>query len=653
MKTIYRIAQIGTFDLENYGDLLFPVILENELKKRIQNVEIVLFSPIGGNMPFYGKKICSIDQIEYEHLKRNFDVIIIGGGDIIRLDANVAADDKYPAHEKTANLWIFPILFAQKYDIPVLFNAPGVPFALPNEKFPLLKEILKKVSYLSTRDNISANFIKKVDDELQVTVVPDTVFLLKRCYSKELLDKVYDLLVNKIQMPKRYLLFQLNHLENGVTVEEYSDILTSLEAEIGMPILLFPIGYIHEDSLLLDSISFCSGNHFRKIDCKLSPIEMAAVISHSSGFIGTSYHGCLTSHLFGVPTIVVNDARLVKIEGYFNFFHTKENICYSIKNIKANQLKCNISIEEINRAVEMASIHMDRLAEQIVANIRRPEIITSIITELVSYSFYKNKSNANSEIFGWGTVYWDLGEDFNENISEKIPIFDKKGKVKWIGEIPKGARRIRFDPIEGASCIVTALVVMHGEEILLTRPLNGFRINEFYCFDNIDPQIEIEMPVPLEGEITIEANIFVENYAFVKSIASILKDLNCKINEIGETAQQYRTTINYLQKDNESLKNKMIFVNNELENQKESNKLLEKSNIVKAQENYELSKQNEILLTAKHDLYSQISALESKYQALQDEYQRITDSKSWKYTAIFRKIAYFVKKMSGEEKDKQ
>ena len=61
MKTIYRIAQIGTFDLENYGDLLFPVILENELKKRIQNVEIVLFSPIGGNMPFYGKKICSID----------------------------------------------------------------------------------------------------------------------------------------------------------------------------------------------------------------------------------------------------------------------------------------------------------------------------------------------------------------------------------------------------------------------------------------------------------------------------------------------------------------------------------------------------------------------------------------------------------------
>ena len=33
MKTIYRIAQIGTFDLENYGDLLFPVILENELKK--------------------------------------------------------------------------------------------------------------------------------------------------------------------------------------------------------------------------------------------------------------------------------------------------------------------------------------------------------------------------------------------------------------------------------------------------------------------------------------------------------------------------------------------------------------------------------------------------------------------------------------------
>ena len=32
----YNVAQIGSFDVENYGDLLFPTVLEEELSKRIK-----------------------------------------------------------------------------------------------------------------------------------------------------------------------------------------------------------------------------------------------------------------------------------------------------------------------------------------------------------------------------------------------------------------------------------------------------------------------------------------------------------------------------------------------------------------------------------------------------------------------------------------
>ena len=70
MNKVYRIAQIGTFDLENYGDLLFPIILENELRERLKDLELILFSPVGGEMPFYGKKVYPIDQIEYHHLEK-------------------------------------------------------------------------------------------------------------------------------------------------------------------------------------------------------------------------------------------------------------------------------------------------------------------------------------------------------------------------------------------------------------------------------------------------------------------------------------------------------------------------------------------------------------------------------------------------------
>ena len=39
-----RIAQVGTFDVENYGDLLFPFIF----KHYFLDYEIDLFSPVGG-----------------------------------------------------------------------------------------------------------------------------------------------------------------------------------------------------------------------------------------------------------------------------------------------------------------------------------------------------------------------------------------------------------------------------------------------------------------------------------------------------------------------------------------------------------------------------------------------------------------------------
>ena len=51
-KEILTVAQIGTFDCKNFGDLLFPNVLEWHLKKRRKNVELVLFSPIGGEKPF-------------------------------------------------------------------------------------------------------------------------------------------------------------------------------------------------------------------------------------------------------------------------------------------------------------------------------------------------------------------------------------------------------------------------------------------------------------------------------------------------------------------------------------------------------------------------------------------------------------------------
>ena len=47
----YRIAHIGAFDFENYGDLLFPDVLRIQLDKRIEIEEILYFAPKACKMP--------------------------------------------------------------------------------------------------------------------------------------------------------------------------------------------------------------------------------------------------------------------------------------------------------------------------------------------------------------------------------------------------------------------------------------------------------------------------------------------------------------------------------------------------------------------------------------------------------------------------
>lgn len=149
-KEILTVAQIGTFDCKNFGDLLFPNVLEWHLKKRRKNVELVLFSPIGGEKPFEcGTIVHPICDLEKLHREKHFDAIVIGGGDLIRLDGGWASQEKYDVHASTMDLWLIPAAISEKYDIPLLWNSPGVPFPFAAEQTPLVKRALDAADYLS------------------------------------------------------------------------------------------------------------------------------------------------------------------------------------------------------------------------------------------------------------------------------------------------------------------------------------------------------------------------------------------------------------------------------------------------------------------------------------------------------------------------
>src|SRR5437588_7196411 len=76
-----RIAHFGTFDVDNYGDLLFPLILEKRLN--IPGCEFVHISPTGRTPGF----ACCLPTVAVHEVFRDrcsIDAVILGGGHLLR-----------------------------------------------------------------------------------------------------------------------------------------------------------------------------------------------------------------------------------------------------------------------------------------------------------------------------------------------------------------------------------------------------------------------------------------------------------------------------------------------------------------------------------------------------------------------------------------
>jgi hypothetical protein len=89
-----RVSQWGAFDVDNYGDRLFPLICKDQLTARLPNLELACHAPIGkpalppGSPPLHPLVPGDgpLDRERREYFARHFDAVLIGGGDLLRFD---------------------------------------------------------------------------------------------------------------------------------------------------------------------------------------------------------------------------------------------------------------------------------------------------------------------------------------------------------------------------------------------------------------------------------------------------------------------------------------------------------------------------------------------------------------------------------------
>lgn len=312
-----RIAHVGAFDFRNLGDVLFIDVLERQLKKRIKDLEVVLFSPKGGILPHSNRTVFPISKMDAYHQSRPFDAIVVGGGDLLHLrKISLAIDiDKDDELYEVFYMWVIPSLLGWKYGVPVVWNAPGAPLLFEDGQKHLVQALCSQVEYISVRDENSKEVLKECGIQAsKINVVPDTVLSINYCFKEsELQDlfAIYEPLVSS----KKYIFFQCNTTYTHEELEEIADTLKLVSSVTGLKVVLQEIGAGLRDKNSLKYIYERYPQDFLLFDFEYDQYHIMSLIANSSFYIGSSLHGYILSCAFGVPAYILNKNRFSKIEG--------------------------------------------------------------------------------------------------------------------------------------------------------------------------------------------------------------------------------------------------------------------------------------------------------------------------------------------------
>nr|WP_283939141.1 polysaccharide pyruvyl transferase family protein [Pseudomonas sp. T1.Ur] len=309
----WQLAIFGTFDVENYGDLLFPIIAEAELGRRLGPVELHRFSYHEKRRPEWPYAVTSLTELP--DMAASLDGVLIGGGFLIRFDKVVAHGYGPPTadiHHPTG-YWLTPALIALQHAIPVIWNAPGMHCNdVPAWARPLLTMALEQSQYVRVRDALTRDTLGALTQQADIDVLPDTAFGLPRLIDGQQPSAEFIRLREHAGLTGPYIVIHAIHVvESFVKLFENHP-----EAFQDYQFLVVPIGPV-----LGDDPSVIAGRLPGAITLSFwpEPLLMAEIISQAQAVIGHSYHLAITALAFGVPVFCSADLTTGKYTALAGF----------------------------------------------------------------------------------------------------------------------------------------------------------------------------------------------------------------------------------------------------------------------------------------------------------------------------------------------
>ena len=361
MSREWQVGIFGTFDVANYGDLLFPILAEAELTRRLGAITLHRFSYHGKTPPEWPYEVTSLTRLP--DIAGQLDGVLIGGGFIVRFDKLVASG-YYPPdatiHHPTG-YWLTPALIALQHGIPLIWNAPGMHCNdIPSWAAPLVQLTLEHSPHIRVRDALSQSALAQLSPTAQVEVLPDTAFGLPRLLDPQSPSAPFLELCSSAGLTQPYLVV---HAMWGL-----DSFLQLWQTHAGqfedVQLLLLPIGPVLGDheSVLGDGLA-----RARCLPFWPEPLLLAELIAHAEGVIGHSYHLAISALAFGVPIFCSADlgtGKYTALPSHGRIFQLRRDQPIDPQWFRAQLGKQPVSQVTADAMVQIDA-HWDRVAELI------------------------------------------------------------------------------------------------------------------------------------------------------------------------------------------------------------------------------------------------------------------------------------------------
>jgi hypothetical protein len=285
---------VGTFDVENYGDLLFPLIAAAALDRRGRQISVVPFSVNGKSEASWPFQVRRVEDLAAS--LSSLSAMLIGGGQIVRFDQRYYPVPVPANVEMPVAYWLIPAVQAALAGKPVIWNAVGAWTGSP--RAPWHDELLRQVfaaSYLiGVRDTASRDYLARLAPGADIEFLPDTAFGLSRLWPLQEESAEFGSWRRALGVKGNYVVVQAN-----ASVGLYRSTIEYLVRTIGgTNAVILPVCWCHgdrtEDFPELKVRAFLSREW-------LGPRLISEIIGRSEFVFASSLHACITALSYGVP----------------------------------------------------------------------------------------------------------------------------------------------------------------------------------------------------------------------------------------------------------------------------------------------------------------------------------------------------------------